>query len=386
MFVAIKTFLTSITALLAILVAMSLVSPAQTSPQNELSEIEEDDTTIALEEIPIDDSTDAEAQEEAPVTPAVDVPESTEVVVATTPPSLPSVSDPEILLAPSFYDTPALSFEDINTSTLPAVVNVFCASSQRSAISGATGSGIIIDRRGVILTNAHVAQYLLLNEHPKVEVSCTIRTGAPARNAYTVEILAFPKTWAVNHGADILTEQPTGTGEHDWALLYITGSTTGVPKPSSFPFLSLDTREKVITTNDTALIAGYPAGFLGGSTLQQNLWPSSSVIAIQKVFTFEKTLIDVLSLGGSVVAQGGSSGGAVVNAWNKLVGLIVTSSLGETTADRDLRAITMSHIDRSVQQHTGLPLDEFLAVGDFMNRTEVFKKNSTPYILESFSL
>ena len=290
------------------------------------------------------------------------------------------------MLRAPLYDTQALSFGAVNARVQPALVNILCGSSGQGGIPGSTGSGVIIDPRGVILTNAHVAQYMLLQQHPDLRISCTIRTGAPAKNRYTADVLAFPEAWADAHVQDIQLEMPTGTGENDWALLYITGTTNGTPKPDVFPFVPFDTREAIARPNDPLLVAGYPAGFLGGATLQRNLFPASSVIAVQKVFTFESSLIDVLSLGGSVVAQGGSSGGAVVNAWGQLVGLIVTSSLGETTNERDLRALTLAHIDRSVTAHTGLSLHAFLQQGNFAQTAQRFRENVAPALLELFPL
>jgi len=64
-----------------------------------------------------------------------------------------------------------------------------------------------------------------------------------------------------------------------------------------------------------------------------------------------------------VVSQGGSSGGAVVRTYDgKLVGLIATATTGETTATRDLRAITISYINRSLASVGKLGLAEFLSV------------------------
>ena len=140
------------------------------------------------------------------------------------------------------------------------------------------------------------------------------------------------------------------------------------------------------TTGDAVLIASYPAGFLGGATLQKDLWPAATTVAIQKVFTFVRTTIDVLSLGGSIVAQAGASGGAVMNEWGQLVGLVSTSSLGDTTDERDLRAITVSHIDTSVTEQTGSSLLSWLQQGDFQNRLETFNQNSVPYLLTEFPL
>lgn len=284
------------------------------------------------------------------------------------------------------YTTPPLQFETINTMTLPALVNILCASKQGSNIPGATGSGIIIDPRGVILTNAHVAQYLLLAQHASAPVSCVVRIGAPAKPRFTADVLAFPRVWAEQHAKDILTELPTGTGEHDWALLYITGTTSGVPKPDTFPFISFDTRHAVTQTHDPVLLASYPAGFLGSIALRKDLWSVSTIVSIQKVFTFTQGIIDVLSLGGNIAAQGGSSGGAVVNQWGHVVGLIVTSSLGDTTAERDLRAVTLSHIEQSLHAQVGEDLLPFLQQGDFESRVQTFKANSLPYLLEYYSL
>lgn len=312
------------------------------------------------------------------ITPEEPVEETTQITQPQT--------EPVVVPSVPFYTTPPISLDIVNTATLPAVVNILCGSNQGSAIPGATGSGIIIDPRGIILTNAHVAQYLLLKEHPEVRISCIIRTGAPAKAKYTADIVEFPSKWAEKHAKDILAEQATGTGEHDWALLYITGMTDGSTKQTTFPFVSYDVRQGVTQTNDQVLLAGYPAGFLGNIALKKELWPVSTVISIQKVYTFSRSIIDLLALGGNIVAQGGSSGGAVINQWNKLVGIISTSSLGETTDERDLRAVTLSHIDASVTEQTGTPLESFLLQGDFENRVGTFNENISPYLLELYPL
>jgi len=291
----------------------------------------------------------------------------------------------EVVEEVSFYGTPPMLLDDVNTMVLPAVVNILCGSNQGSAIAGATGSGIVIDPRGVILTNAHVAQYLILQNHVNARISCVIRVGAPAKSRYVAEVLAFPNAWAEKHAQDVALEYPTGTGEHDWALLYITGRTDGSPKPSIFPFISYDTRRNVAKTNDTVLLSSYPAGFLGGATLQRDLWPVSTIVSIQKVFTFTESTLDLLSLGGNIVAQGGSSGGGVVNPWGKLVGIISTSSIGDTTEERDLRAVTLSHINESIREQTGFELLQLLQQDDFENRINTFQKNTLPYLLELYN-
>jgi len=44
-----------------------------------------------------------------------------------------------------------------------------------------------------------------------------------------------------------------------------------------------------------------------------------------------------------------------------LIGIITTTSEGVTTADRELRALTLSYIDRDLQEQTGLDIAAFLA-------------------------
>ena len=66
-------------------------------------------------------------------------------------------------------------------------------------------------------------------------------------------------------------------------------------------------------------------------------------------------------MGGIIGAQSGSSGGGVVNQWNKLIGLITTTSEGVTTAQRDLHAITTGYINRDIKNQTGKDLIQTLA-------------------------
>tara|TARA_B100000745_G_scaffold70940_1_gene42436 strand:+ start:6959 stop:8041 length:1083 start_codon:yes stop_codon:yes gene_type:complete len=282
------------------------------------------------------------------------------------------------------YNYPPMPLDAVNDNVLPALVSILCANSAGSPIGGATGSGVIIDPRGVILTNAHVAQYVLLESHKTYPESCVVRMGSPAKSLYKAKVLALPNSWVELNAQYIKDEVVTGTGEDDWALLFITTRIDGSPLPVSFPFISFDPRQRAANDKNPVIVAAYPAGFLGLATLQRNLWPSSASIVIREVFTFAESTIDVLSLGGSVVAQGGASGGAVVNQWNKLIGIVVTSTLGATTAERDLRAITMAHIDNSLRKHKGMTLLQFLQEGDFQNKVDLFEKYSIPYLLEMY--
>lgn len=383
-----KSVFTGAVALMTLVMFAVLLSetrPANTyeSPDSPLVQ------TRPVEDVFIGIETKEEAATEEKVSPAIAIEkqESEETPLAEPEASQQAVqSQPVVAQSPSLYDTSPMSLEAVNEKALTAIVNVLCGSTPGSSIPGATGSGIFIDPRGVILTNAHVAQYILLQSHPSKPVKCTVRIGAPAKPRYEADVLASPRAWAEEHGKDILVETPTGTGEHDWALLYVTGRTDGSERPATYPFIDFDPRHAVTKTGDSVLLTSYPAGFLGGIAIRKDLWPVSTIVSIQKVYTFTESIIDLLSLGGNIVAQAGSSGGAVLNQWGKLVGMIVTSSLGETTSERDLRAVTLAHIDNSIKEHTGSDLTSFLELGDFETRTEVFKEESAPSLLELFPL
>jgi len=258
------------------------------------------------------------------------------------------------------YPTPPEAFDQINAEARDALINILCEPQGGSSLNPISGSGVIIDPRGVILTNAHVAQYVLLSESPQINLKCSIRTGSPASPQWTATVLYIPSIWVSQHSGEINTPHPTGTGEHDYALLYITGSTTGSPLPSSFPYLPVDTRSAIGFPGDQVLVASYPAELVGGIAAQYNLFADSTVTSIKQLLTFGSGTPDVLSLGGVIEAQGGSSGGAVVNAWGRLIAIIATTSEGSTTAERDLRGDSLNYINSDLGVQTGLSLSSLL--------------------------
>ena len=132
-----------------------------------------------------------------------------------------------------------------------------------------------------------------------------------------------------------------------------------------------------IKKGENVLIAGYPAGFLGGIAIQKDLYITSTITDIEDVFTFKENTLDLFSLGGSIVAQQGASGGAVVTKENGLIGIIVTSSDGDTTDERDLRAITLSHINRSLISNSEMTLEELLG-GNLLQKTLDFSSSTVP--------
>ena len=175
--------------------------------------------------------------------------------------------------------------------------------------------------------------------------------------------------------------RPVGTGEHDYALLRITHSLDGVPL-GTLPFLPIDTREGIGFKGDKVLALSYPAEFLGAAA-QFNLYPAASVTTVGQLMTFFERSIDMLSLGGIVEAQSGSSGGAVINAWGRLIALISTTSEGEPTAARDLRAVTLSYISRDLAAQTLFDLPMILG-GDVQAQALDFNTYVSPRLIERY--
>ncbi len=283
----------------------------------------------------------------------IQAPESATITASTSPNDILRIENP--------YSTPPLSFEAINIAARAALVNIYCSTPSAGTLKPITGSGILVDPRGVVLTNAHVAQYVLVAQSGKSDLSCTVRTGAPAVRKWVPVVMYIPPVWIDIHAADITQTRSLGTGEHDYALLYMSATVDGSPLPTSFPYVSPDAREAIGFVDDAVLVASYPVEFVGGSVIQSNLFPVTSIVNIRQLLTFSIGKADAISLGGVISAQSGSSGGGVINQWNRLVGLVTTSSEGSTTAVRNLNAITTGYISRDLASLTGIGLTATLA-------------------------
>ena len=295
--------------------------------------------------------------------------------------SLPSkVEIPASLPLPSIKD---LSIPSLNTKVRQSVVNILCSTLFGNPLKAVTGTGVVIDPGGVVLTNAHIAQYYLLETlNGQKYIDCTIRTGSPAYPAYRGKLLYISSRWVEDNKDNLNVEKPLGTGENDFGFILITEKSDGSPLSSDLPALEVATDDSDVdrTSKVSHIVAAYPAGFLGFEAVEKELYMASAVSYIKEVFTFKTTSIDLISLGGTVVAQRGASGGAVVSSRSdKLVGLIVTTSDALTTEDRDLRAITLSHINRSIKEETGSDISDYLS-GDLKQKQVNFGNNTFPYL------
>jgi len=261
--------------------------------------------------------------------------------------------------------TPAILSAELNTKVRKTIVNIICGN-QGSALSGITGSGVIISPKGIILTNAHIGQYFLLeNSSASGYMNCQIRTGDIAEPAYDAKLIYIPSIWIENNLDNILLQEAEGTGKNDYAFLLIDRSNVqGKELPQTFDFTEPDFDFSMLPFNFSTLISSYPAALLSSDAVQKNLGLTSTFAPITDFFTFSEKgpiFLDIFALGGNIAAQGGSSGGAVVNPINgKLIGMITTSSEATTTAKRTLYAITLPYIKRCFETLTDKNLIWFL--------------------------
>jgi hypothetical protein len=246
---------------------------------------------------------------------------------------------------------------------LSSVVNILCTPSRGNTVSGASGSGVIIDSRGIIATAAHIGQYFLLADYPRTgSMSCIIRTGGPAHDAYTAKLIYLSPTWLAQNPDTLIEKAPKGTGEDDFAFLAITGSATNAPLPASFPYVPFGT--DIPKTGERLGIGGYAAQYLDNATVKADLYPTITFDTVSDRYTFDTSTVDVLAITGTAAAQEGSSGGGLVDANDELVGIITTSSVKGDISSHVLNAITTRHIRATFLEEAGEKLDTYLASRD----------------------
>lgn len=269
---------------------------------------------------------------------------------------VPASSTPPSLVAVPVI--PPAQLSAVVSSLRKSLVNIVCVSNTNS-VRTISGSGVVIDPRGIILTVAHVGQFSLLKDYPVPNsVICLIRTGSPAKTMYLAAPIYVSRLWLAANPRTLVTTLPSGTGEDDIALLGITQSATSDPLPTSFAYTPLSATD--VAKGDSVVIGSYGAEFLTDAQIRTALYPINVPAVVKDVFTFDRSTLDLLSLGGGAAAQEGSSGGGVVNLQGQLVGLITTSTIGGDINARDLHAITVGHIRRSYAQDTNNSFDSYI--------------------------
>lgn len=249
-------------------------------------------------------------------------------------------------------------------------VNIYCRLKTGNKTISSSGSGVFIHNSGVILTNAHVAQYfLLLDADTSVKGECDVRTGSPAKANYTASVLYIPTTWMKENATKIAKNTTSGTGEHDFALLYVTGAEKG-SLPLTFPAITLD--KNTLPQGAPISVSGYPSENLSFKQIQQKLAQASASSTITGLRAFKQGAAqDVITIAPSSVGKFGVSGGPVLNEKSALIGIVATKSSAKDGTT--LRAISTSYIDTSIRSELGLSLEGLLS-SNFASRAGITQK------------
>lgn len=180
---------------------------------------------------------------------------------------------------------------------LPSIVELICIDN-RNRETYYTGSGTVIDKSGLIVTNQH----LLISQDESLIRYCGI--------GFTRDLHVPPKIEYV--GAAVAVH-----GEADLALLRITEHLDGEPLPKEFPALSLSGAAKAsndLSLGDPIYIGGYPG--IGADT-----------------FTFTQGVVSGRVGDGliktSALVDSGTSGGAAFDARGRYVGAPTAAAKGE---------------------------------------------------------
>ena len=172
----------------------------------------------------------------------------------------------------SIAETSSIPAFDMNPAWRDAIVNIYCMSRYGNLDNVMSGSGVIIDPRGIILTNAHVASHFIFADWPNPSLlQCSIRTGSPAAPRYKAALLYIPNEYMISDINSNYVYRPVDSivyGKEDYALLYITGAVSNEANlPPTFPYLDIY-KGPALPINTPVILSGYSSENFSGASIQ----------------------------------------------------------------------------------------------------------------------
>lgn len=262
---------------------------------------------------------------------------------------------------------------DSSSNIEDVLVNIICLQKEGNLINAHTGSGIIISPKGLVITNAHVAlPFLIEQSEGKNKMDCVLYKENIPTFGYKAELIYISEEWVKENAEIISALNPKGTGENDYALLYINKNTNpALSVPRNFSYKNINTKKDYVGIGDEVLVAGFPGAPKTLIDLNHAVNLKQDIVKIYDVYTFMKNSVDVFSTEITEVAAKGASGGGVFKN-NELVGLIVTTS-GPPNNSR-INALTTDYINRDLISDYGLSFGEVIN-SNYTNLADTFEKN-----------
>lgn len=236
------------------------------------------------------------------------------------------------------FPEPRLSDREFYDRFSGSVIQVLCHSREELF----TASGVIVNDRGLVLTNGHVAQ-IVADTGPK---NCQARHGNPAERFAGLEVAYI---------ADITLKIPeTEVPQRDLAFLRLV-------EPESL-FSVAPVSVALLERGEHVLTLGYPSEFLQSIITSANSNLVFSALAVGGYADVDDNLSTAegyVFIGG-IILQQGSSGTAIFTRRGEVAALMFATTKGATTADRKGIALTTPYMDKVLRLETGQGLLEFV--------------------------
>ncbi len=240
------------------------------------------------------------------------------------------------------------------TSIAEVSVNIICLQTTGSFVTASTGSGVIISPNGVVVTNAHVAQLILL-EKVGFDIECSVYRASNKDKGYSAEIVFLPPEWVIENPDTLKNPNPMGTGEHDYALILIYEN--NIRNLNVFPYAGVNLDVNLYDIDLPILISGFPGGPLNVHSLRSAGVFRTDNSKITDLFTFSSREPTVFSTERTIVAERGASGGGIFNG-GSLVGITVT--IAQQDGGYRINALTTSYINSAIFSSMGMNLLQIL--------------------------
>lgn len=308
--------------------------------------IAEVDVAPALPHIEIEEVPQAPSEPESPVV-ATPIPEQSDKKLNDTSALTKIAEDIQwakkqlenIRVPPSEPIRMRLSQESLYRIGSDSIVNFYCQKGAHITIA----TGVVIDPRGYVLTNAHIAS------EDAGEPTCVLRKGSPAEPyARAKRIFTAP-----NFSDTLLESENLKKDVAIWRITTIAHGAT----PTPIPAIGVDP-DFTVTTGAPLSTFSYPAEFLGSQAIARSLYLSFSETTVTQI---DKYFIESEH---GVGSQKGSSGGVLIDPYTgTFAGLIFAVSGDETkqVSNRKMLSLTSFAIDQVVRNATDMSLAEYLS-------------------------